>query len=388
MIYSKKPQGNGVQKLTVQVVSDWDVLEPVENEWDQLAQNALERSPSAEAWMLRPALRYLLSGEDVRVLLVYADNGQGDTARLLIGVIPIEIRTRYKGLPIRIVRLWNHKYTLSPAPLLHRDFAADCLRELFRWVRSEYPGSTLIELPELRAESAFFRMLADVMHEDDIGYHVTDIHTRAFFRPRKHVDLYLNAISTAHHRHEMRRQERRLAEMGQLRFKRVEAADDVTAWLEAFVALEMNGWKGQQATAFGSKVGDLAFLEEVAHSAAQCEELMLLGLWLDDKPLALKLNFLCGDGGYTFKIAYDETYSKYSPGVLLELENIRQAHSETNLTWLDSLALRNHPMVNRIWLDRATIVTQLVAPGRTVGKLVLGLLPLLGTAKNMLRSEA
>jgi CelD/BcsL family acetyltransferase involved in cellulose biosynthesis len=158
--------------------------------------------------------------------------------------------------------------------------------------------------------------------------------------------------------------------------------------LEAFVALEMNGWKGQQATAFGSKVGDLAFLEEVAHSAAQCEELMLLGLWLDDKPLALKLNFLCGDGGYTFKIAYDETYSKYSPGVLLELENIRQAHSETNLTWLDSLALRNHPMVNRIWLDRATIVTQLVAPGRTVGKLVLGLLPLLGTAKNMLRSEA
>lgn len=388
MSSSKIFQGDSVRKLTVQVVTTWGVLESLGDEWNRLTENALERSPSSEAWMLLPALRHLLSGEDVRILLVYVDNDKGNTGKMLCGVIPIELFSRYKGLPIRIVRLWNHRYSLSSAPLIHQDFAADCLRELFCWVRSELSGSTLIELPELRAESAFFRVVADVLRGDDISYLVTGMHTRAFFRPRRTAENYLGAIGTVHHRKETKRQERRLAEMGQLRFKRVEATGDVTGWLKAFVALEMSGWKGQQGTAFGSKAGDLAFLEEVVHSAAQRAELMLLGLWLDDKPLALKLNFLCGDGGYTFKIAYDEAYSKYSPGVLLELENIRQAHADTNLAWLDSLALQDHPMANRIWLDRAAIVTQLIAPGRPAGKLVLGLLPLLGAAKRVLRSKA
>lgn len=376
--------------LTVRLVEAWGELAVIEGEWEQLAGNALERSPSSEAWMLLPALRHLAAGENVRILLIYADSGQEDDKRLkLCGVFPLQISNQYKGLPIRIVRLWNHRYSLSPAPLVHCDFAADCLRELLRWVRSEHPGTTLIEFRELRAESQFFRTLTEVLREEDGGHQVADITTRAFFRRRSSAASYLEgALANVHHRKELKRQERRLAEMGQLTYRRVRPDEDIAEWLDAFVRLEMQGWKGQQETAFGSKAEDLMYLKEVVTAAAGRGELMLLGLWLDDKPLALKLNFLCGEGGYTFKIAYDEAYSKYSPGMLLELENIRQAHDQPDLVWLDSLALPNHPMVNRVWLDRTAIVTILIAPGRLLGQLVLGLLPLLGTVKRMFRGKS
>lgn len=375
--------------FSVQVVEAWERLEELPVDWDRLADGALERSPSSEAWMLLPALRYLAPGENVKVLLVYANGHKQDRkVPMLCGVFPVQIAKRYRGLPICIVRLWNHRYSLSPTPLLHRDFAADCLRELFFWVRSEHPGATLIEFPELRAESQFFRILTEVLREEDGEHLVTDIHTRAFFRPRSTATGYLEgSLENAHHRKELKRQERRLGEMGRLAYRRVGADDDISAWIETFVGLEMQGWKGQQGTAFGNKDEDLMFLKEAVSAAASRGELMLLGLWLDDKPLALKLNFLCGEGGYTFKIAYDEAYSKYSPGMLLELENIRQAHDQPGLAWLDSLALPDHPMVNRIWLDRAAIVSLLVAPGRLPGRLVLGMLPLLGTLKRIIRGK-
>ena len=66
---------------------------------------------------------------------------------------------------------------------------------------------------------------------------------------------------------------------------------------------------------------------------------MMLALCLDDEPVALKLNLLCPGGGHTFKIAYDERLEKFSPGVLLELENIRRMHE--SLTRMDGLAGRS-----------------------------------------------
>ena len=375
-------------KFTLRWVEDWDSLAAIRAEWDELAANALEPSPSSESWMLLPALRHLASGAVVKVLLVYAgDHGSLELPPVLCCVFPLQLVTGYKGLPITLLRCWNHCYTLFPAPLLRFDLATECMREIFRWLRKEFPASTLVEFPELSSDSAFFSVLSAILLEDDLANEVVGWHTRAFFRRRNTADDYLGCIGTAHHRHELRRQERRLANMGQLRYERVEPCVDVNDWLDEFVALEMSGWKGKAGSAFGSNMDHLSYLKEIVNAAARRRRLMLLGLRLDGRAIALKLNFLGGTGGHTFKIAFDEAYSKYSPGTLLELENIRQAHADSGINWLDSLALPNHPMMNRVWHDRTAILTVLVAPGRLAGELLVGLLTLLRSLKRGLRSS-
>jgi hypothetical protein len=75
----------------------------------------------------------------------------------------------------------------------------------------------------------------------------------------------------------------------------------------------------------------------------------------------MKANLLTGDGGFCFKICFDEEFAKHSPGVLLELENIREAHRR-GLTWMDSCADQDHPMIDRLWPERREIRTVFLSP--------------------------
>jgi hypothetical protein len=104
---------------------------------------------------------------------------------------------------------------------------------------------------------------------------------------------------------------------------------------------------------------------------------MLLGLFLDDRPLALKCNFMTGDGGFAFKIAFDEAYRAFSPGFLLEIENVRRLHRRTDIRWMDSCADAQHAMINRLWPGRRTMATVLFGTGRAPGDLLVSLMPLL-----------
>jgi CelD/BcsL family acetyltransferase involved in cellulose biosynthesis len=370
----------------VRVFERWQDLETFVPSWEELSRNALEPSPSAEPWMLMPALRCALPGNKVRVVLVSGSAKDGQP--VLCGVFPIEERPRYRGLPARTVRLWAHIYTLFPAPLLRQDRAVECLGAFFDWIRTEYPANTLVEFPELRANSGFFRLLSETLLKGSLTTLATGVHVRAFFRPKADHERYLGSVGTPHHRHEWRRQERRLSEKGTLAYAALDAQQDLGKWIDAFIALEMTGWKGREGTAFGSNPSHRAWLDEVARSAAERGRLMMLALELDGRPVAMKLNILCPPGSYAFKIAYDESLAKFSPGVLLELENIKRLHSDPALEWMDSLAAPGHSLMDRVWPDRTAIVSLLVAPGPWMGRLLLSSVPLLRMLKQGLTRRA
>ena len=67
------------------------------------------------------------------------------------------------------------------------------------------------------------------------------------------------------------------------------------------------------------------------------------------------VNFLAPPGGFTFKIAFDEHYARFSPGVLIQIENL-QLLERADIAWTDSCAIENHPMINSLWTERRSIV--------------------------------
>jgi len=205
-------------RLTVRVVDDWEEVAAIASDIDELAENALEPSPSAEAWTLVPALRYLREGASIKVVLMYApDTVHQDERNILCAVFPMHMRRKYRGLRISVYSIWNHLYSLLPAPLLHASCAAECIRTLFAWIATN-SGSTLLEFPAQPTESKFFHALNEVLRTDERNYLLTDVVSRAWFRPGHDAQHYLDTIATKHHRHEMRRQERRLSELGILEY--------------------------------------------------------------------------------------------------------------------------------------------------------------------------
>jgi hypothetical protein len=115
---------------------------------------------------------------------------------------------------------------------------------------------------------------------------------------------------------------------------------------------------------------------------------MMLALYCGEHPVAMKCNFLAREGSFAFKIAYDEAFARYSPGTLLELENIREFHRRPGLQWMDSCAAPEHFMVNRLWLDRRPLVDFITATGRAHGNFVVSSLSFLHWMRRSVRPAA
>ena len=65
---------------------------------------------------------------------------------------------------------------------------------------------------------------------------------------------------------------------------------------------------------------------------------------------------------FAFKIAHDERFAKYSPGVLLERFNVKRfAEAPAKLDCMDSCAHEGHPMIERLWPDRREIAELTIA---------------------------
>ena len=81
----------------------------------------------------------------------------------------------------------------------------------------------------------------------------------------------------------------------------------------------------------------------------------MLRLTLDGKVIAMLINFMTPPGGFAFKIAFDEDYARFSPGVLIKIENLKVL-GRPDIEWMDSCAVENHPMINSLWAERREIV--------------------------------
>ena len=368
------------EPMSVRVVEDFGLLEDHLRAWEDLSADALEPNPFYEPWMLMPALRSLTAGKDVRVALVFA-NDRGEST--LCGVFPLEKKLRYKGLPLAAFSLWQHLYCGLCTPLIRAGYGRECLDAFFDWLASE-SGCALMEFNLVSGEGCFHELLKDCLARRGRQSLVCESHNRALFRPRESGDAYVRAALNQGHRKDLRRRTRRLSETGRLEYDSLERDGDIDAWVAEYLRLEASGWKGQGG-AFACSEPDEDYFVTITKAAFEKHKLMMLAIRLDDKAIAMKCNFIGAPGSFAFRIAFDENYSFYSPGVLLELENIRRLHNEPSVDWMDSCATPDHPMIDRLWLDRRAIQSVLVATGKRAGELVISALPIMRSLKRKLR---
>jgi len=379
--------GPGRGKLLVAVLDNPSQLSQYQPAWTDLAQNALEPNVCYEPWMLLPAQRTLAENQPLRFVLAFAaDRGPDSSAPLLHGFFPLVQRRGYRGLPIRLLSLWQHSYSFLTVPLLRAGHARETLAAFLEWARTSSAGAALIEFPQAPAQGPFQELLVEHCRDQARLTFLDEIWSRALFRPRASADSYLAEALSGKHRHELRRLERRLGELGRLDQRTLEKGEDLPGWIDAFLSLEASGWKGRTGTALASTAASRSFFRELAGSAFAAGRLQMLGLFLNDRPIAMKCNLLSGSASFGFKIAFDETLARYSPGTQLEMFSIRFLHEQTpRLDFLDSCAVTDQEMLNRLWLDRRLIQSVLLSTGRFPGDLVVSLLPLLRWVKRCLR---
>ena len=375
----QKPPPQIGSAVTVTLVRSLDELRDHRLELEDLAGDSLERNVFYEPILAEPAVRSFGAGKQLEFVLVYrSEPGAPGRAAQLCGFFPFERITRYRGLPVTALTSFKHLHCFLCTPLIRLNGASQTFAMALDWLVAQ-SGATLVELGSIGAEGPVHQLLVQELQARRRPFWLRNWSTRAFFEPSADADAerYLHGAISGLALKEVRRKERRLREQGRLVWRELELTEDARPWLDAFLRLEASGWKGRGRSALACNALESEFFVSAATTAHDRGRLMLLGLFLDDRPLALKCNFLTGDGGFAFKIAFDEAYRAFSPGFLLEIENVRRLHRRTDIRWMDSCADAQHAMINRLWPGRRTMATVLFGPGRAPGDLLVSLMPLL-----------
>jgi len=360
-------------------------LAELEPAWRRLAEAAVEPGGFHEPHFLAPALRHLADGTGVRLLAVEAPKRvYPEGPRVLCGLLPIVARRTFYGLPVRAWEIWSHDYSFLNTPLVRRDCTREVLDFLFATAAARPDGAGVVHFPTIAAEGPLHRALVESNAAAYRTVFTKDHDTRALFRRAADAETFLKASLSRKKRQGIQRTERRLAESGKLECRWLGAEDDVIGWCDEFLRLEASGWKGAEGSALNSNPAHAEFFHDLTAGAAVEGKLMMGRLDFDGRPIAMICNLLSRDGGYSFKIAHDESLAEHSPGLLLELALIRELHAR-GIEWMDSCAASDHSMINHLWPERVLRQSIVVATGRRGGDLATSLMPILQWTKNRLR---
>lgn len=356
--------------MIAQLVTTLSELRDVVPAWDALTRQALEPNVFYESWALLPALESLTRPDiSVTVLLVWADTAHSR----LTGLLPLVKVETYQKFPACHWMNWLHPHCPLGTPLVHRDAAEQTLQALFAWLR-DHSGALAFSLNKVPAEGNFALQLRAFAQQRGDWVNEYDTWERALLTAGLSGEAYVNKHQRNKKLKEYRRLRRRLEALGTLECHALlpGQSQGLSQWIKDFLDLEEQGWKGRALTAMSCQPGERQFAEDLIRNAAAQGQLMMLKLLLNEQVIAIKLNLIgATQGGYALKIAYHETYAAYSPGVLLELENIYCTLDNTQLPWMDSCAVPNHPMINHLWAERRKIANFHISTHRALSKPLL-----------------
>lgn len=343
--------------------------------WDDLAREASEPNAFHESWFLLPALRAFAQNSQPRIFTLW-DNEAPDAK--LLGLIPLCDAWQYGRWPLKHCQNWLHPNAFLGTPLVRSGHDAAFWQQLLD-AQDRHCGSAMfLHLNGLNVGGPLQRALDNVCEAGRRNMALVHRQERAFLASDMEPEAYYAAAVRTKKRKELRRQKNRLGELGELGFARHHGSSalggaSLDKWIEEFLALERNGWKGDTGSALDCAADSRTLFREVLQGAAAAGKLELLDLRLDGKPLAMLVNLVCPPGSFSFKTAFDEEYSRFSPGVLLQIENLALLERD-GVDWCDSCAAEGHPMIDSLWTGRRAIGRYSVAIGGKARRALFALL--------------
>ena len=335
--------------------------------WRELADAAAEPNPFYDPEFVS-ALAPVLGGRDLSLLVARRGSDW-------LACAPVHRPGRWHHLPLRGMANWHTPYTYLGSPLHRADEGGAALAELTATALSR--SGTFFGLDLLPADGDSAAMLASPAASGQSL--VFKRFQRAVLMRRSDVE-YL-AIRPKHRR-EIQRLGRRLQEHLDTSLAVTDDAGEAAA-IDEFLALERSGWKGRQGTAMAELRGHGAFFHRLCEGFARRGRLQLLALRANGRAVAMKCNLRAGSHLYCFKIAYDDTFARFSPGMQLELANIDAFVADDSVQMADSCAEPNNQMINRLWADRRELITvALGAPG-VVGRAALASMRVAANARRL-----
>ena len=183
------------------------------------------------------------------------------------------------------------------------------------------------------------------------------------WRPAGARDDYLDRAVGPKKRKELRRQRKRLGDSGVVMSSSVGDPPAVVGALDDFLALEAGGWKGRAGTAARAHADVHQFIKAAVVGLAGEGKARIDRLFVDARAIAAIVTLRSGTTAWCWKVAYDESFARFSPGFQLLLDVTEGLLADPAVTRADSCATPDHPMIDHVWRERLALADCLVRIG-------------------------
>lgn len=322
--------------------------------WDDLVRRA---APNA---FMNPAALKAAEDSDfaiVRVLLAWDD--QVSPSRL-VGAWALQWR-RVGGLLPAILEGLPHAYAFQSTPVIDPNYLDRAMPAFLEAIAQEPSLPKAAMLGSFDGESAAFAALQAAL----AARGGESIETRRFARPV--VSLAAGVKRSGSTRKKLRQDWNRLSAVGAVEVVNDRSPEGAVAAFETFLALEAASWKGERGTALACDPMDVAFSRKMLKDLAARGDASVAVLQVDGRPIAAQVLMYCGTTAYTWKIGYDATFSKFSPGALL-VDKVTEDLFAAGFAAIDSCSV-DGTFMSQLWSGRRTMVNLVidVGPHRSLG---------------------
>jgi hypothetical protein len=329
-------------------------LRTIANELRELADRALEPNIFYEADFVLEAANVF--GRDAGAVLVWS----GTSPRKLLGFFPARIETQRYGLSLPVLVGWTHPYAPLGTPLVEREAAEQVIAAWLAHISGDPDLPGVLLMPFVQPSSPFAAELHTILRRGGIPSADLNIRQRAMLAPRGDRLMYVERTLGAHRQGKMRRVVRGLGEAGALLFTTGTEPDAVVQAVDDFCEIEARGWKGDAGSAVLHHEDIRRFMRNAMRGLAERGKASVSRILIDGHPIAAGIVLRSGDTAWFWKIAYDEAYERYSPGVVLTLAITENLVEDATLLRTDSCAIPNHPMIDHIWRERLGLCDRLI----------------------------
>jgi CelD/BcsL family acetyltransferase involved in cellulose biosynthesis len=328
--------------------------------WADLEARVVEPNAFMSPHFVMPALRHLSSRASV--VLAWVERLAGGPPEVMgVGVFHRCLGTR--SFPWPHLTAYQSEHTYLGGLLIDAQevpAVVQALQEALSGAGSLWQG---LELPKVDTSGALVRAVLERSHQGTgLPVQVLGPQERSMLMIEVCGEDLLHQV-LGRKLNEINRCRRRLGEQGEVSWhclRRELPAESV----EAFLHLEHQGWKGTAGTSMRSTASGEAFFRDMVARFDQAGRVLFTELRLDGRVVASTCNFVSGRMGFAFKVGWDPALRKLGPGMLNEVEFIRQIRQHcADLDTFDSGASADS-FINRLWPARRALGLLLVPTSR------------------------
>jgi len=237
---------------------------------------------------------------------------------------------------------WTHPFAPLGTPLVDRDAVAAVVASFLDHVAGDASLPKILLLPLLNEAGPVAQALRASVERSGGAW--------AMFGRR---------VGKKRHK-EFQRLHRRLADIGAVAFEVARSPATVAAALQDFLALEAKGWKGAAGTALVQSPELRRFAETAVDALARHGQAGVTRLLVGSRPIACIVTFYSAAGAWCWKIAYDESLARFSPGVQVMMELTEALLADDTVAFADSCATPDHPMIDHLWRERLAMADLMI----------------------------